>query len=39
MTVSARYNLLLCLSLFYIVSLSVYSVFPVATALLNSQVH
>ena len=39
MTTSACYNLQLCLNLFYIVALFVYSVVWVATTLLNAQVH
>ena len=38
MTISARYNLLLCLNLFYIVSHFVFSVIQVATTLVNAQV-
>jgi len=39
MKYSARYSLLLCLNLFYIVSLSVYNVLYVASTLLNTQVY
>jgi hypothetical protein len=38
MTVSSRYNLLLCLNLFNIVSLFVHNVFQVATTLVYSAV-